>query len=99
SKFRQTKPVNGTPPPSHKPTDEELQKLRKLRPVSSPAASAAPGPAVKLDVGDEVEHLRFGKGKVLNIEGVGQDKKAEIHFENGGLKKLLLKFAKLKVLS
>ena len=43
--------------------------------------------------------MRFGKGKVLSIEGVGQDKKAEINFENGGIKKLLLKFAKLKVLS
>ncbi|NJW51414.1 ATP-dependent helicase [Salinimicrobium oceani] len=99
SKFRQSKPVNGTPPPSHKPTDEQLQKLRKLRPATAAATSVPPGPAVKLETGDEVEHMRFGKGKVLSIEGVGQDKKAEINFENGGLKKLLLKFAKLKVLS
>ena len=99
SKFRQQKPVNGTPPPSHKPTDEELQKLRKLRPVTSSTSTATSGPSIKLEVGNEVEHLRFGKGKVLNIEGIGQDKKAEIHFENGGLKKLLLKFAKLKVIS
>ena len=99
SKFRQNKPVNGTPPPSHKPTDEELQKLRRLRPVTAPTASGSSVPSIKLNVGDEVEHLRFGKGKVLNIEGVGQDKKAEINFENGGLKKLLLKFAKLKLLS
>lgn len=99
SKFRQTKPVNGTPPPSHKPTDEQLRKLRKLRPAASPDAPAPAGPAVKLEKGDEVEHMRFGKGKVLSIEGVGQDKKAEIDFENGGIKKLLLKFAKLKVLS
>jgi DNA helicase-2/ATP-dependent DNA helicase PcrA len=42
--------------------------------------------------------MRFGKGKVIKIEGVGQDKKAEIDFENGGLKKLLLRFAKLKML-
>ncbi|WP_324719415.1 ATP-dependent helicase [Salinimicrobium sp. HB62] len=99
SKFRQTKPVNGTPPPSHKPTDEQLRKLRKLRPATSPNAPVPSGPAVKLEAGDEVEHMRFGKGKVLSIEGVGQDKKAEINFENGGIKKLLLKFAKLKVLS
>ena len=98
SKFRQTKPVNGTPPPSHKPTDEQLRKLRKLRPASSPETSASPGPEIKLEAGNEVEHMRFGKGKVLSIEGVGQDKKAEINFENGGIKKLLLKFAKLKIL-
>ena len=48
--------------------------------------------------GIAVEHMRFGRGKILKIEGVGQDKKAEIHFEKGGIKKLLLRFAKLKVL-
>lgn len=99
SKFRQKKPVNGTPPPSHKPTEEQLRKLRKLRPASSPESSSPNEPAVKLEAGNEVEHMRFGKGKVLSIEGIGQDKKAEINFENGGIKKLLLKFAKLKVLS
>jgi DNA helicase-2/ATP-dependent DNA helicase PcrA len=99
SKFRQTKPVNGTPPPSHKPTEEQLQKLRKLRPATSPEASASTGEVIKLMAGDEVEHMRFGKGKVLSIEGVGQDKKAEINFETGGIKKLLLRFAKLKLLN
>ena len=99
SKFRQTKPVNGTPPPSHKPTDEQLRKLRKLKPAEDPTPSPNSAPAVKLEAGDEVEHMRFGKGKVLSIDGVGQDKKAEINFENGGIKKLLLRFAKLKVLS
>ncbi|GHA37459.1 DNA helicase [Salinimicrobium marinum] len=99
SKFRQTKPSNGTPPPSHKPTDEQLRKLRKLRPASSPSISNSdPSEVVKLQEGDRVEHMRFGKGTVLKIEGIGQDKKAEIDFETGGIKKLLLKFAKLKVL-
>ena len=99
SKFRQKKPSNGTPPPSHKPTDEQLRKLRKLRPAASPETGSDNGPGVQLVAGNEVEHMRFGKGKVLSIDGVGQDKKAEINFENGGIKKLLLKFAKLKVLS
>ncbi len=98
SKFRQTKPVNGTPPPSHKPTDEQLRKLRKLKPASAPVAPETT-PGIKLEEGNEVEHMRFGKGKVLRIEGIGQDKKAEIDFEKGGIKKLLLRFAKLKMLS
>ncbi|WBL23279.1 ATP-dependent helicase [Zunongwangia sp. HRR-M8] len=97
SKLRQTKPKAGTPPPAHKPTEEQLRKLRKLRPAASEPAKATN--AIQLEVGNEVEHMRFGKGKVLGIEGVGQDKKAEINFENGGIKKLLLRFAKLKLLS
>jgi DNA helicase-2/ATP-dependent DNA helicase PcrA len=64
-------------------------------------SSAASGPAMpdtKLVIGNVVMHERFGKGKVLNLEGVGADKKAEIHFEVGGIKKLLLRFAKLDIL-
>ena len=98
SKFRQNKPQKGTPPPAHKPTQSELQKLRRLRPVDAPSAEKTSNNLVQLEVGQEVDHMRFGKGKVLSIEGVGQDKKAEIDFENGGMRKLLLRFAKLKVL-
>ena len=99
SKFRQTKPKSGTPPPAHKPNEEQLRKLRKLRPTATDYPTASVKDTVKLEAGNEVEHIRFGKGKVLNIDGIGQDKKAEIHFENGGVKKLLLRFAKLKLLS
>ena len=98
SKFRQNKPVNGTPPPSHKPTEEQLQKLRKLRPAESAPSVSGTSEVIQLKAGDAVEHMRFGKGKVLQIDGIGQDKKAEIDFETGGIKKLLLRFAKLKVL-
>ena len=35
----------------------------------------------KLIVGDVVNHQRFGKGIVLNIEGKAADLKAEINFE------------------
>ena len=99
SKFRQAKPKSGTPPPAHKPNEEQLRKLRKLRPTTTDYPTASIKDTVKLEAGNEVEHIRFGKGKVLNIDGIGQDKKAEIHFENGGVKKLLLRFAKLKLLS
>jgi len=53
----------------------------------------------KLIVGDVVNHQRFGKGNVLNIEGKAADLKAEIKFETGGVKKLLLRFAKLEIIS
>jgi DNA helicase-2/ATP-dependent DNA helicase PcrA len=97
SKLRQSKPKKGTPPPAHKPSEAQLRKLRKLKPAGQEPQKATN--AIKLEVGNTVEHLRFGKGNVLAIEGVGQDKKAEIDFENGGIKNLLLRFAKLKMLS
>ena len=49
-------------------------------------------------VGHIVEHNRFGKGEVISLEGNGANKKAEIEFGTVGKKKLLLQFAKLKVI-
>ena len=53
----------------------------------------------KLVVGNIVMHERFGKGIVISIEGKGGDKKAEIKFEKNGVKKLLLRFSKLEIIS
>jgi DNA helicase-2/ATP-dependent DNA helicase PcrA len=46
-----------------------------------------------------VLHERFGKGEIINLEGVGADRKAEIKFDVGGIKKLLLRFAKLDIIA
>lgn len=94
NRFRQAKPIAGTPPKG--PNVTESRKLRKLKPVSSLDKSK---PGIKLEKGQVVEHNRFGKGKVLHVDGVGADAKAEIQFENGGLKRLILRFAKLDILS
>lgn len=51
-----------------------------------------------IGVGNIIDHNRFGRGVVLNLEGKGASKKAEIHFNTAGKKKLLLQFAKLKVI-
>ena len=48
-------------------------------------------------IGSVVEHQRFGRGKVLDIEGSDSSKKATVLFDNAGRKQLLLKFARLKV--
>jgi len=101
SKLRLNKPQAGTPPKKYGDDSEPNTSVRRLKPVSSnPGASASTNlPDSKLNVGNIVMHERFGKGEVLNIEGVGADKKAEIKFEVGGIKKLLLRFARLDVLS
>jgi DNA helicase-2/ATP-dependent DNA helicase PcrA len=70
----------------------------KLKPLHKANGGSANLFDDKLVVGNIVEHTRFGKGKVLKIEGVGSDVKAEINFEHGGVKKLLLRFAKLDVI-
>ena len=47
--------------------------------------------------GMEVEHVKFGRGKVLAVEGNAGDLKATVFFQGFGNKQLLLKFAKLKI--
>lgn len=50
-------------------------------------------------VGMEVEHQKFGFGKVLEMEGSTGDIKTTIQFNGLGKKQLLLKFAKLRIVS
>jgi DNA helicase-2/ATP-dependent DNA helicase PcrA len=54
-------------------------------------------PAIKINVseGDSVSHEKFGIGKIIKIEGSGNDSKATVNFKKFGLKNLLLRFAKL----
>lgn len=51
-----------------------------------------------LQTGMTVEHERFGKGRVLSIEGQAPNTKATVDFAANGQKQLLLKFAKLRVI-
>jgi len=51
-----------------------------------------------LQTGMKVEHPKFGKGKVMAVEGNGPNKKATVFFNGVGQKSLLLRFAKLKII-
>ena len=48
-----------------------------------------------LQKGDQVYHEKFGSGEVISLEGPWPETKATIQFAQGGIKSLLLKFAKL----
>ena len=99
SKLRLQKPISGTPPAKNAPTGEEQQKLRKLKPINAMQNITSKDVYNGLDIGTNVYHERFGKGKVVGLEGSGNDKKAQINFEVGGLKNILLRFAKLTIVN
>lgn len=44
--------------------------------------------------GSKVIHPKYGKGVVISIKGNGDDAKADVIFENSGIKKMALKFLK-----
>ncbi|MGB5322014.1 ATP-dependent helicase [Lutimonas sp.] len=94
-----------------KPIQKNAEKHLK-KPLTKPVKTSAPAKLKKvadlggsqnlfdnnLLQGNTVEHAKFGRGEVLSIEGAGNSKKAEIKFDSGDTKKLLLQFAKLKII-
>jgi DNA helicase-2/ATP-dependent DNA helicase PcrA len=51
-----------------------------------------------LSAGQKVEHQKFGFGQVVKMEGASHNPIATIHFENNGEKKIMLNYAKLRIL-
>ena len=81
-----------------KPKPKVAPKTRTLLPKAhTPTPGFAPSDTSNLQVGMEVEHERFGFGKVVQVEGNKNDVKATIFFKELGQKQLLLKFAKLRI--
>ena len=79
---------------SKAPDSKPLKNLKKL-------SDAVANPNLfddKMVKGNIVEHAKFGRGEVVLLEGIGNSRKAEIKFESGDTKKLLLQFAKLKII-
>ncbi|AEE49750.1 ATP-dependent helicase [Haliscomenobacter hydrossis] len=88
------------------PSKSGVSGAFKPRPASSNAApridpalfKASPSDQIK--VGNTVLHLKFGEGKVLNIDGGKDNRIATIFFEaadDGQEKRIMLKFAKLQI--
>lgn len=72
----------------------------RFKPVARATALASnAGDDSGLREGAVIEHQRFGVGRVLKIEGSGENQKATVEFKNTGTKQLLLKFARYKVIS
>jgi len=75
------------------------QKLNKLRETKKEPDLFESSNPEEIQAGMIVEHQRFGRGKVLLMEGRMPDMQATVFFQNAGKKQLLLKFAKLRIIS
>ena len=65
-------------------------------PAPAPQLIRKPGPK-RIGPGSTVEHAKYGRGTVLRLEGTGEDTKLTVSFPGYGLKKLIAKFAGIKV--
>lgn len=80
-------------------TPQQQQPKSNFKPLDkAKITNQSDGAQVELAAGNIVLHDRFGRGKVMSLEGEKGDVKAVVLFDNAGEKKLLLNFAKLKVL-
>jgi DNA helicase-2/ATP-dependent DNA helicase PcrA len=72
--------------------------LSKIENTDKQAESLPSTPPELIQPGAHVEHERFGRGKVISVEGSGPNIKATVFFNAVGQKQLLLKFAKLRLI-
>lgn len=76
----------------------EATKQNTFRPTPPPASASSPSLNNDIHEGCMIEHERFGIGCIIRLEGNGENQKATVQFKNVGIKQLLLKFARFKVL-
>jgi len=94
--FSKPKPASASN--ANSATPAQRPKTTSLLPKAHvPTPGFAPDPASAFQNGMEVEHEKFGFGKIVNLEGNLPDVKATVFFQGLGNKQLLLKFAKLRI--
>lgn len=73
-------------------------KLAAPQPAAhTPSANFAGDEPGNMTVGMEVEHQKFGFGKILTLEGNPNNRIAGIEFGSHGIKKIMLNYAKLRI--
>ena len=85
------------------PRPVATQFVADAKPRMVPVRREAPLPQsaignIGLKEGNVIEHQRFGIGRVIKVEGNGENTKATVEFKNAGTKQLLLKFAKYTII-
>ncbi|MBE2229315.1 MAG: UvrD-helicase domain-containing protein [Chitinophagaceae bacterium] len=65
----------------------------------TPSADFVASDTSNLQVGQKVEHQKFGFGEVMKMEGAAHNPIATVKFEHNGEKKIMLNYAKLRIVN
>ena len=76
-----------------------LRKIAPPAPAYTPSADFTPDDVNALQAGMEIEHQKFGIGKIIAVEGSGDNKIATMFFSGIGEKRIMLKYDKVKILN
>ncbi|MCD8202249.1 MAG: UvrD-helicase domain-containing protein [Prevotella sp.] len=87
---REEKPISDTFSP----------RFKRLQATAASNFKTKSGNSINSNIKENsvIEHERFGLGTVIKLEGTGENLKATVQFKNAGVKQLLLKFARFKVI-
>jgi DNA helicase-2/ATP-dependent DNA helicase PcrA len=85
----------GSPPakPSYVPPKPPTRTIEH-----QPGPDFVPSDTSRLQVGQKVEHQKFGFGEVTSMEGNTHNPIATVRFEHNGEKKIMLNYAKLRII-
>src|SRR5690242_7773018 len=64
-----------------------------------PSPGFAPSDTSNLQTGQKIEHQKFGFGEVIKMEGAAHNPIATVKFEHNGEKKIMLNYAKLRIVN
>ena len=87
------------PPPGKKPASPSYLAPKPENKVVEhiPSTDFQPSDISQLATGQRVEHQKFGFGEVIKIEGAAHNPMAFIKFDQNGEKKILLNYARLRI--
>ncbi|MBK6827020.1 MAG: UvrD-helicase domain-containing protein [Chitinophagaceae bacterium] len=91
------------PAPGKKPAGSTPSYLAPKTTVAkviehTPSADFVASDTSNLQAGQKVEHQKFGFGEVLKMEGAAHNPIATVKFEHNGEKKIMLNYAKLRII-
>ena len=92
-KFAPMKPTT-TPRPTFTPTPSPTPS----RVYSGPQSAFPTHTVNEIKKGDRIEHSRFGKGTIIDVDANAPEASIIVDFDNLDTKKLLLKYAKFNIL-
>lgn len=86
-------------PPAKKQTESFYTKPATNKTVEhTPSENFEASDTSNLQVGNKVEHMKFGFGEVMKMEGAAHNPIATVNFELNGEKKIMLNYAKLRII-
>ncbi len=80
-------------------TGEQIEYRKPAKQWPGAITQVRNNEGLQLEVGQMIEHVEFGRGRVVSVSGEGARQTAEIHFGSAGKKRLLVKVAPISLVA